>query len=52
MTKIYEYKNATVYVLNADTYDREGLKKATKEFLRNMVKGEKESGNSHTTRNI
>lgn len=41
MEKIYKYKNAIVYILNPNTYNREGLKKATEEFLKKVLKGEK-----------
>ena len=52
MEKIYKYDNATIYILNLDSYNREGLKKATEVFLRKVISGGKKNGDSNTTRNI
>ena len=52
MEKIYKYDNATIYISNLDGYDREGFKKATEVFLRKVISGGKENGNSATCRTI
>lgn len=49
MDKVYEYKNAIVYVRSTDTYDRDNLKKATEVFLKKVISGGIESDNSYTT---
>ena len=52
MEKIYRYDNATIYILNLDSYNRESLKKATEVFLRKVISGGKKNGNSNKTRNF
>lgn len=52
MDKVYEYKNAIVYVRSADTYDRENLKKATEAFLKKVISGGTNNGNFNTPRNF
>lgn len=41
MKKIYKYRNGTIYVTLPETCDREKLKKATEEFLKEAIKGRK-----------
>ena len=52
MEKIYKYDNATIYILGLDSYNRERLKKATEVFLRKVINGGNNNGNSNTTGNI
>ena len=52
MEKIYEYKNATVYILVLDRYDREKFKKATEVFLKKVISGGSKNDNSDTRRNF
>ena len=52
MEKVYKYKNAIIYVRSLDTYDRENLKKATSVFLKKVINGGKQIGNSDTSRDL
>ena len=49
MEKVYKYKNAIICVRSLDTYDRENLKKATSDFLKKVINGGKQIGNSDTS---
>lgn len=48
----YNYKNGTIYVLGLNTYDRENVKRATEEFLRKVISGGKNDGDSNTSRDF
>ena len=52
MEKIYRYDNGTIYILNLDNYNRENLKKATEVFLRKVISGGKNNGDSNTSRDF
>ena len=52
MNKIYKYKNGSVYVTLPGTCDRDKLISATEEFLRKVIKGGYEYGNTNKSRNI
>lgn len=52
MEKIYEYKNGTIYVTVPETCDREKLRKVTEEFLKKVIYGGTNNGNSNTRKNF
>ena len=52
MERSYNFKNGTIYVIAPDTYDHEGLRKATEDFLRKVIKERMQNGNSNTSGNI
>ena len=52
MEKIYECKNGTIYVTLPETCDREKLRKVTEEFLKKVIYGGTNNGNSNTRKNI
>ena len=52
MEKIYEYKNGTIYVMLPETCDREMLRKVTEEFLKKVMYGGINNGNSNTRNNF
>lgn len=52
MEKSYNFKNGTVYVIAPDTYDHEGLRKATEDFLRKVIKERMRNDHSNTSGNI
>ena len=49
MKRIYKCKNGTIYVTLPETCDREKLRKVTEEFLKKVISGGKENGNSNQT---
>lgn len=52
MRKTYRYDNALVHILSLDTYDRENFKKATREFLKKVMREGTENGNGNTSNNL
>lgn len=52
MQRTYEYKNATIYVSSQDEFDREYLKKVTKDFLIRVIEERRKNGNSNTSKNF
>ena len=52
MEKIYECKNGTIHVTIPETCDREKLRKVTEEFLKKVMYGGKENGNSNSSSNF
>lgn len=52
MEKTYECKNGTIYVVLPETCDREKLRKVTEEFLKKVIYGGRENGNSNTSGNF
>ena len=52
MKKTYNYKNGTIYVIAPDTYDYDGLRKATEDFLRKVIKERIRNGDGNTSGNI
>lgn len=52
MEKIYRYENATICVTSTKTCDQENLKKATENFLKKVMRGGKQYGNTNSTRNL
>ena len=52
MEKIFKCKNGTMIVTLPESCDRDKLKKATEEFLRKVISGRAQNGNSNSTRNF
>ena len=52
MEKIYEYENGTIHVTLPETCDREKLRKVTEEFLKKVIYGGVNNGNSNSRRNF
>ena len=52
MEKVYTYKNATICIRKADAYNRRNVEKATEEFLKKVISGGNNNGNSNTSRNF
>ena len=52
MERTYKYKNGTIYVTTPETCDREKLRKVTEEFLKKVMYGGINNGNSNTRNNI
>ena len=52
MKRTYKYKNGTIYVTLPETCDREKLRKVTEEFLKKVMYGGVNNGNSNTRRNF
>ena len=52
MERVYEYKNGTIYVTLPETCDREKLRKVTEDFLKKVINGGSNNGNSNTRRNF
>lgn len=52
MQSKYEYKNGTIYVTLPETCDRENLRKVTEEFLKKVMYGGIDNGNSSTRSTI
>ena len=52
MKRVFECKNGTIYVEIPESCDREKLKKATEDFLRKVISGRTQHGNSNTSRNF
>ena len=52
MEKVYKFRNGTIRVTLPETRDREGLKKATEEFLKKVIIGGARNDNSNTSRNF
>lgn len=52
MEKTYKCKNGIIYVTLPESCDREELKKATEEFLKKVISGGKNNGNTNTSRNL
>ena len=52
MKKIYECKNGTIYVTLPESCDREKLRKVTEEFLKKVISGGMNNGNSNTRKNF
>ena len=49
MRKIYSYKNGVIVVSLPEESNREKLYKVTEEFLKKVISGRKNHGNSHTS---
>lgn len=52
MDKTYKYRNGTIHVELPESCDREKLKKITEDFLKKVLNGGKNIGNSNTSRNL
>ena len=52
MERIYEYKNGTIYVTVPETCDREKLRQVTEEFLKKVMYGGSNNGNSNSCKNF
>lgn len=52
MKRVYKYENGTVYVTLPETCDREKLRKVTEDFLKKVIYGGVNNGNSYTRRNF
>ena len=52
MEKIYRYDNAIIYILGVDSYNKEGFKKATEVFLKKVINGGKNNGDSNSSRDF
>lgn len=52
MKKTYEYENATIYVTSTKTVSREELIKSTEEFMKKVIRGGNQNGNTNSTRNF
>ena len=49
MRRIYNYKNGVIVVSLPEESNREKLYKVTEEFLKKVISGGKNNGNSHTS---
>jgi hypothetical protein len=52
MERVFKCKNGTIHVELPESCDREKLKKATEDFLRKVISGRAQNGNSNTSRNF
>lgn len=52
MKKVYEYQNGTICVMSPESCDHEELKRATEEFLKRVINGGTNNGNSNTSRDF
>ncbi|MBQ8043262.1 MAG: hypothetical protein IJ272_03830 [Clostridia bacterium] len=52
MKRTYKYKNGTIYVVMPETCDREKLRKVTEDFLKKVMYGRGQNGNSNTSKNF
>lgn len=52
ITRIYNYDNAEICVMSLDSYDRNGFKKATANFVRRVIKERNTHGNTNTSGNF
>ena len=52
MEKKYECENGTIYVTLPESCDREKLRRVTEEFLKKVMYGGINNGNSNTRTNI
>lgn len=52
MEKVYEYENATIHVTSNKCCDLEEFKKVTEEFMKKVISGGMNNGNTNSTRNL
>ena len=52
MEKTYKLENRTIVVTLPETCDREELRKVTEEFLKRVINGGRQNGNSNQSRNF
>jgi hypothetical protein len=52
MEKIYKYENATIHVTSNKSCDQKTLKKATEEFVKNVIRGGNSNGYTNKTGNF
>ena len=52
MEKTYKFENGTIVVTLPETCDREELRKVTEEFLKRVINGGRQHGNSNQSRNF
>ena len=52
MERTYKYRNGTIYVTLPESCDREELMKVTEDFLKKVINGGKNNGNSNSSRNL
>ena len=52
MKRIYECQNGTVYVTLPESCDREKLRQVTEDFLKKVISGGSNNGNSNTSGDI
>ena len=52
MEKIYKNKNGVIHVTVPDECDRDKLRKLTEDFMKKVIRGGKQNGNSNTTNHI
>jgi hypothetical protein len=52
MEKIYKYRNGTIYVTIPDACDRDKLRQVTEVFLKKVMYGGTNNGNSNTRKNF
>lgn len=52
MERVYKRKNGTIYVTLPEQSDREKLLQVTEEFLKKVINGGNQNGNSNTRRDI
>ena len=48
MEKIYKFKNGTIFVTQPKSCDRDELRRVTEDFLKKVLSGGKNNGNSNT----
>ena len=49
MRRVYKSKNGTIYVTLPESCDREKLRQVTEEFLKKVMYGGRQNGNSNTS---
>lgn len=52
MEKVYEFQNGTIYVTLPESCDREKLKRVTEEFLKKVIYGGVNNGDSNQSKNF
>jgi hypothetical protein len=52
MRKVYNYKNATIIILNANVCTTEKFKKSTENFIKKVIKERDNNGDTNQTGNF
>lgn len=52
MEKVYEFQNGTIYVALPESCDRGKLRKVTEDFLKKVMYGGVNNGNSNQSKNF
>ena len=48
MERVYKFKNGTIHVVLPESCDREKLRRVTEEFLKKVISGRDQNGDSNT----